>query len=116
MTRFDLDAAAAEATRKHKPRARYEFTAGGRVFSLPHVSDLSLGEQYAIDAGRHVSVMRDVAEFAPDDPGSETDRREAGFLLAAILLEMRADQVAPLIATWLAHAGLQPGESGASST
>lgn len=116
MTRFDLDASAAEVRRKREPRERYEFGAGGRVFSLPHVSDLMLGQQYAMDAGRHVSVMRDVAEFAPSDPGDPDDKRSAGFLLAAMLLEMRSDEVAPLIAHWLAHAGLKPGESGASST
>ena len=111
MTRFNLDAVVDEET-----RARFEFDAGGRVFSLPHVSDLMLGQQYQLDAGQVVPVVRAVATFAPDDPGDPKDKRNPGDLLAAILLERKARENAPLIANWLAHAGHQPGESGASST
>lgn len=111
MTRFNLDAVVAEESRE-----RYEFEAGGRVFSVPHVSDLTLGQQYALDAQQYVPVFRDVATFAPSDPGNAKDKRKPGDLLAAMLLEKRPRQVAPLIAGWLMHAGLKPGESGASST
>lgn len=110
MTRFNLDAVAAEEARE-----RYEFEAGGRVFSLPHVSDLTIGEQHALDAGRYVQTMPRVVEFAPDDdPGD--DERSAEEALLSALFKKKPAQVAPLIAAWLSHAGLKPGESPASST
>lgn len=113
MTEFDLDAVAAEEARE-----RYTFRSGGRQFSVPHVSDLMLGQQYAIDAGQYVPTFRAVAQFGPDDPGFAEGEREvsAGDLLASMLLEKRPRQIAPLVAAWLAHAGLKPGESKASST
>ena len=106
---IDLDSLEHEA--KHEP---YEFTSGGgkKKWRLPHVADLPLGAQRAADLGAFDVVMRECGERWD---ARKKDWVRAGQLGAAMFLEMHNDQIGAFRVLYLAHAGLKPGESRASS-
>lgn len=105
MSRFNLDVVAHEST-----KTPWEFEAGGKTWRLPHVADLTLGQQIAADSGRLHVVFREVAEVLDGDTW-----KPGGRAAANLILERHGDQVGALQAAWLAHAGMEPGESEASS-
>lgn len=105
MTLFNLDVVQHESTRDP-----WVFQADGNTWRLPHVADLTLGQQLAVDSGRLPQVLREVAEIQDGDKWKPGGRKAA-----ELALSRHADQVAALTAAWLAHAGVEPGESGASS-
>lgn len=105
MSTFNLDAVAHEAE-----KTPWVFQADGRTWRLPHVADLTLGQQLAVDSGRLPQVLREVAEYLDGE-----EWRPGGRKAADLALKRHADQIAALTAAWLAHAGVEPGESEASS-
>ncbi|QCB93298.1 hypothetical protein [Cellulomonas shaoxiangyii] len=102
---FNLDAVEHET--KGTP---WEFTAGGKRWRVPHISDLTLGQQIAVDSGRVHIVLNEVAEVH-----AKGGWKPAGREAASLVVGKHPDQIATLTAMWLAHAGMEPGESGASS-
>lgn len=90
----------------------WEFTAEGKTWRLPHVSNLTLGQQTAADHGRLELVMNEVGEVF-DAKGKKW--KPAGKAGASMILGKHGDQIGVLKAAWLAHAGMEPGESPASS-
>jgi hypothetical protein len=106
MALFNWDAVQHEAT--DDP---WEFTAAGKTWRVPHIKDLKVGQQMSADSGHLAEVMRDVAEVQ----GKNGEWRKAGVLAQRMILNAHADQVGVLVAAWLAHAGMVPGESPASS-
>ena len=109
---FDFDALIHEA--KHEP---FEFKMKGKVYRLPHPLDLPLGGQRYADRGLFdllVLEEGEVYEPSEDDPG-EGEWRKAGQAGAAVFLEKYDDQIAGFRVAYLAHGGLKPGESRASS-
>lgn len=105
MTIFNLDVVQHEDTRDP-----WVFQADGKTWRLPHVADLTLGQQLAVDSGRLAQVLREVAEFQDGESWKPGGRKAA-----EMVLNRHADVVGALTAAWLAHAGVEPGESGASS-
>jgi len=105
VTIFNLDAVAHEDAREP-----WVFQADGKTWRLPHVADLTLGQQFAVDSGRLPQVLREVAEYQDGDAWKPGGRKGA-----ELALNRHADQIATLTAAWLAHAGVEPGESEASS-
>lgn len=106
MSRFNLDVIEHEAT-----RSPWEFDADGKTWRVPHIADLTLGQQIAVDSGRLHVVLREVAEVSDGEGGW----KPAGRAAANLVLTRHGDVVGKLTAGWLAHAGMEPGESGASS-
>lgn len=105
MTVFNFDAVVHEVTREP-----WEFQAGGRTWRLPHVAELTVGQQLAADSGRLHQVLREVAEVSEGDEWKPAGRKGAD-----LILSKHPDQVAQFQVAWLAHAGVKPGESPASS-
>lgn len=102
---FNLDVIQDEAD-----RAPWEFEFAGRRWKLPHVSDLTLDEQEALDRGATKPVIRaravEVTEQG-DVPGGDA--------LAQLWGARKGSTTGRYLAAWLAHAGMEQGESGASS-
>lgn len=109
MTPFNFDAVVHEAK-----RTPFEFEAGGTQWRVPHVADLTIGQQIALDSGQTHRVMREVAEVY-DITETSAEWKPAGRKGAELILGKHPDQVAAFQAAWLAHAGVAPGESPASS-
>lgn len=103
---FNLDVIQHEATKEP-----WEFDAGGQRWRLPHISELTVGQQRAADHGFLELVVNEVAERLDGE-----EWVPAGKELAQIVMDKHTDQVGALKAAWLAHAGVEPGESRASST
>ena len=91
----------------------YEFEAAGKKWRLPHISDLNNGQIIAADQGRLEIVFRDVAEVWD---GKKKSWKSAGDQAALLVLGKHQDQVAAFKVAWLAQAGMEPGESQASSS
>lgn len=104
MTLFNLDVVEHESTGEP-----WVFTAAGKRWRVPHISNLTLGQQIGVDSGRLPVVLAEVAEVEDGDGW-----KKAGRAAANLVLGKHADQVAALTAAWLAHAGVEPGESEAS--
>lgn len=107
MARFDWDAVQHEEA--HDP---WEFDADGKTWRVPHIRDLKVGQQLSADAGHLAAVFRDVAEVLDPKTGKWS---KAGVAAQKQVLGRYGDQVGVLTAAWLAHAGMAPGESPASS-
>lgn len=90
----DLDVLVAEEAREP-----FTFRLGGREWSLPHISDLTLRQMRSVDSGDLIDVVREVG-------GDE---------LADLLLDSKGTAAAGLHVNWLKHAGVGQGESQASS-
>lgn len=105
MTIFNLDVVEHES--KGEP---WVFQAGGKTWRVPHIADLTIGQQLGVDSGRIHVVLSEVAEVQDGDGW-----KKAGRAAANLVLGLHADQVGALQAAWLAHAGVEPGESEASS-
>lgn len=111
--KFHLDVI--EAEEAHEP---FTFDSEGIEWRVPHPRDLNMGQIIALDNGMAgdvrsaVLAVQDVAErFDPESGEWVKDPVQA----AAMLLGKRPRVVGQLLAAWAAHAGLQPGESRASS-
>lgn len=104
---FNLDVIADE-----EARAPWDFTLAGREWRLPHVADLTLEQQMQVDSGRMDLAVEQVAQVRGDD-GAWVD---AGALCATEVRRLRGKKRGLLQVAWLAHAGVEPGESGASSS
>ena len=105
---FDLDILQDEAE-----RAPFEFKLAGSVWRLPHVADLTIGQQKALDAGELAFSVVKIGDRARRVDG-DVDVADPGGLAEA-LLGLRPARTGKLLAAWLAHAGVKPGESRASS-
>lgn len=90
----------------------WQFQAEGKTWRVPHIAELTWGQQLAADRGRLHEVLREVAEVLDEDGGW----KPAGAEGARLLLSKHADQIGAFQAAWLAHAGMEPGESPASSS
>lgn len=101
---FNLDIVADE-----EARTPFEFTLNGKEYRVPHAADLTLGQQLDIQAQTH-KVLREVAEVRAGD-----EWKPAGGEIARAILALKGAKVGKLLAAWLAHAGVEPGESKASS-
>ena len=104
---FDFDAVIHEVT--HEP---YEFMAAGERWRLPHVNELTIGQKRAADMGLYEMLMRDVGERFDEDSGEWVAAGDDG---AGVFIDKHDDQIGAFRAAWLAHAGMKPGESRASS-
>lgn len=91
-------------------RLPFEFTADGKQYRIPHAAELTLGQQVAADSNRLDRVFREVAEVLDGE-----EWKPAGRKGAEVILARHPDQIAALTVAWLAWAGLEPGESAASS-
>ena len=106
MTIFNLDVVAHEDAREP-----WEFTAKGQKWRLPHVQDLTLGAQVAVDSGRPDLAVDAATKFDAKTGEWKPAKREA----VAMIRAYHPDQLAAFTAAWLAYAGMEPGESEASS-
>lgn len=110
---FHLDVI--EDEENHTP---FEFDSEGVKWRVPHPRDLVVGQQLALDRGLRgdlqsaVVAVRDVAErWDVDAEEWVKDPVQS----AALMLGVSAKKAGKLLAAWLGHAGLEPGESRASS-
>lgn len=111
MTRLNLDVIADEDA-----RAPYEVDFGGRTWRLPHPASLTLRQQLDADNQRIDLVARTTAlVLVPGEDGAEDTWEPAGREAAELILDLKPAQRVALTVGWLAHAGLKPGESPASS-
>ena len=90
----------------------FEFWADEKKWRVPHIRDLKVGQQLSADAGHLAAVFRDVAEVLDPKTGKWS---KAGVAAQKLILGRYGDQVGVLSAAWLAHAGMAPVESPASS-
>ncbi len=98
---FDLDVIADE-----EAKTPYTFKAGGEQWRVPHVHDLTLRQQRALDRGMLPEVLRQVGERLD----VETQEWVAdGTALAELVLDFKGDRAGKLQAAWLTQAGLEPG-------
>jgi hypothetical protein len=100
---FNLDVLADE-----EARTPWEFVLGGKTWRVPHVADLTLRQQLDADRGRPdlavtEALVQDGDEWKP-----------AGAECAAAIQGLKGKRRGVWFAAWLAHAGMEPGESGAS--
>lgn len=102
---FNLDIIADE-----EAKAPFEFQLDGKTWRVPHVMDLEIGQQITIDRNRAHEVWREVGEVQDGD-----EWKPAGDDLARTWLKLRNARAAMLLVAYLAHAGVEPGESSASS-
>lgn len=96
---FDLDVIADE-----EAKTPYTFKAGGETWRVPHVHDLTLGQQVDLDRGQIVKVVHEVAERRDGEEWVAD-----GKALADLLLTLRGARVGKLQAAWLTQAGLESG-------
>lgn len=90
----------------------YEFEADGKKWRLPHPNDLNIGQVRAADAGMFEILFNEVVEVQDAD-GEWVHAGKAG---AELIIGKHQDQIGILKTAWIAHAGLKPGESPASSS
>lgn len=103
---FNLDVLADE-----EARAPWEFTLAGRVWRLPHVADLTLEQQMQVDSGRMDLAVEQVAQ----GQGEDGSFAPAGEACRDAVRSLRGKKRGLLQVAWLAHAGMEPGNSDASS-
>jgi hypothetical protein len=103
---FNLDIIADE-----EARTPFEFILSGKTYRVPHVADLTLGQQISLDSKATARVLREVAEVRDGD-----EWKPAGGEIVHEVLALKGAKVGQFLGAWLAHAGLEPGESGASSS
>lgn len=113
MGKFHLDVI--EDEEAHEP---FTFDSEGIDWRVPHPRDLTVGQQLALDRGtagdltQAVLAVRDVAERKDPESGEWVkDPAKA----AALMLGVSPKKAGTLLAAWASHAGLNPGESRASS-
>ena len=87
----------------------FEFKMGGKVWRAPHIADLTIRQQIALDSGHMHSVMREVAEVQDGDKWAP-----AGDAAASLILDMRPGRIGKISAAWLLQAGHASWESVAS--
>jgi hypothetical protein len=109
---FNLDIVADE-----EARAPWEFTLGDRVWRLPHVADLTLEQQIQVDSGRMDLAVEQVAMvFKEADEDTPEGWVAAGKDCGDAIRRLRGQKRGLLQVAWLAHAGMEPGNSDASSS
>jgi hypothetical protein len=101
---FNLDIIADEDA-----KAPFPFQLDGKSYRVPHVSDLTLGQQINLDGSRGHQVFREVGEVLDGE-----EWKPAGGDLAKAYLALKPARAGKLLAAWLSHAGVEPGESPAS--
>jgi len=101
---FNIDIIANE-----EARTPFEFLMGGKTWRVPHVADLTLGQQIALDTGQTYKVLLDVAEVQDGD-----EWKRDGETATGLVLKMKRGPLGAMLAAWLSHAGHNPGESAAS--
>ena len=112
-TKFHLDVI--EAEESHAP---FEFDSEGVAWRVPHPRDLTVGQLLTLERGMQgdvesaVVAVRDVAERHDPESGEWVKDPVSA---AALMLGVHPSKAGKLLAAWAAHAGLNPGESGASS-
>lgn len=100
------------AVEREAAKAPFPFVGpDGTNYRLPHVADLTIGQQMDADANQLVRLFREVLEVE-DGKGGWKPAGRAGTDLARGL---HREHAATLKVAWLAWAGLKPGESQASS-
>ena len=100
------------AVEREATRAPFEFTGlDGTVYRLPHLADLTIGQQVDADSNQFIRLFREVLEVADGDGWKPAGR--AGTDLARTL---HREHAAALKVAWLSWAGMEPGESPASSS
>lgn len=104
---FNLDVLADE-----EARTPWEFVLNGRKWRVPHVADLTLEEQDQTDQGRPDRALG--AAMVLDEESGEWVPAAAE--CAAAVRGLRGSKRGAWLVAWLAHAGMQPGESTASSS
>ena len=101
------------AVEREAARAPFEFTGlDGTVYRLPHLADLTIGQQVDADGNQFIRLFREVLEVA-DSKGGWKPAGRAGTDLARTL---HREHAAALKVAWLSWAGMEPGESPASSS
>jgi hypothetical protein len=95
---FDLDAVEAEVAGDP-----FEFTFGGRPYSLPHLQDVDRTVLNAADQG-DLEAMKAAFRSGLGDDFDEFDAQP-----------MKLRSLNALFEAWLEHSGLKPGESQAST-
>lgn len=95
---FDLDAVEAEASGEP-----FEFTFGGRTYTLPHLKDIDRRVLDAADQG-DIAAMKEAFRTGLGDDFEEFDAQP-----------MKLGTLDALFRAWTEHSGLQPGESRAST-
>jgi hypothetical protein len=104
------DADAVLAVYREETREPFEFKLGGRVWRVPHVADVKIGQSIALDHGDYRPLIQLARRV--DEQGNEHD----GYELYGLILGLTSAQWSDLIyVPWLTHGGLKPGESPASS-
>lgn len=102
---FNLDIIADE-----EARTPFEFVLGDKTWRVPHVADLTVGQQIRLDGKDTARVLREVAEVRAGE-----EWKPAGGEIVRLVLDLKGAKLGKFLAAWLAHAGLEPGESPASS-
>ena len=99
---------------REEARSPWRATVGESVWELPHLADLTIGDQLAVESMSAVAlafVARKYGQRVLEDGSTEP----AGEDLAEALLDCRREGLAAFVVAYLADAGLEPGESPASS-
>lgn len=101
------------AVEREAAKAPFEFIGpdGSTQYRLPHVSDMSIGQQMDADANQLPRLFREVLEVSDGDGGW----KPAGRAGAELARSLHKEEAGALKAAWLMWAGLEPGESPASS-
>lgn len=97
-TPFDLDAVEAEASGEP-----FEFTFGGRTYTLPHLKDIDRRVLDAADQG-DIAAMKEAFRTGLGSDYAEFDAKP-----------MKLGSLDALFRAWTEHSGLTPGESRAST-
>lgn len=101
---FNIDIIADE-----EARTPFEFLMGGKTWRAPHIADLTIRQQIALDSGHMHKVMHEVAEKQDGD-----EWKPAGVEAAQLILDMKPGRIGKISAAWLTLAGYSSGESAAS--
>jgi hypothetical protein len=101
----DIDALLSAVAREES-REPFEFRFGGSTWRVPHLADLTIGQQEDLDRGDY-RVLADIGRRVGDDGAEVADGGE----LYRLVRGLTSKQFARLIQVpWLAHAGVVQGE------
>lgn len=86
---------------------------GGVEWQVPHIADLEIGAQLAVESCHVVPLTHVLRTVGLRVEGDETVPDGDG--MAEAVLSCHREGVTAFVVAWLAHGGLEPGESLASS-